>query len=1330
MSDKPQANLVDYNPFQGNVIEKVVPLTEAQQELWASCIIGGEEANLAYNESISLQLTGRIDIDAMKEAIRDIIARHESLRASFSPDGQSMIIYESIDDDFLFVHDISHEPQDEQNNIIATYTDADASKTFSLASGPLVRFTLFKKSKTSLLLHISTHHIVCDGWSFGIMLEDLSAVYNSIIGSTVLPALPEQYSNYAVEDHQFLKTEEYANTLGYWVRQFKNNVPSFELPPDFERSSVRTYTSSRNDYEIDKLLADEIKKIASEHNCSFVTMLMSVFEVLMFKLTGKTDVVLGIPTSGQAASGMFNLIGHCVNLLPVRSRIKPESTFKDYLLQRKRETLNDYDHQRFTFGSLLKHIGLHRDSSRIPLVPVSFNIDIGMDMNVSFSGLQHHIIYNKRKAETFELFLNITEAGKKYIFQWTYNTNLYRKETIKKWMDIYRYLLEQISVNPATVINDFKTFPPSAFEYSFVKKNNIYKALPETNVLALFESVAAQQAGKIAIEFKGEEITYDRLNVLSNKLAHNLIASGLQPGSIAAITLERSIWLPITMLAVLKCGALYLPLDPEFPESRIRFMLDDCAAFCNITNRKYAERFYSNARTVILEDVINDLEPLPATNPDTQISHQSLAYIIYTSGSTGLPKGVKINHHNLLNFLLAMKEIFHTTEKTRLLAITTISFDIAGLEIFLPLISGGTIILADEHTTKSGESILKRIKERKVNMIQATPSTYKLMMEVKDNEMLAVTALCGGEALTKNLADLLLKRVQKLYNMYGPTETTIWSTVAEIKKEAQQITIGKPIQNTQVYILNKKGEMLPDGDVGEICIGGDGVSPGYYNREELTAEKFMPDNFHLFKGSAIYRTGDLGRYLPNGDIICLGRNDQQAKVRGYRIELGDIEYHLSKLDSVKDAVCVVKTDNKGENYLAAFIIHNNPDDSVSKKQILQWRSQLKQVLPHYMIPEEFVKLTEFPLTPNKKIDRKRLQSMKTGVVQANTLIKNETDTLIKQIKKIWAEELNIPNISKDDDFFELGGHSMKAIQVMARIEKETGCKLPIAVLFENTTIQKLAKLIKNPVYNTSKVLVPIKKEGSRPPIYLIHAGGLNILIYKSLGQFFEEEQPLYGLQGLGLDGDLTDLKNMESIAARYLKEILEYNPDGPYIIFGYSFGGIIAYEIARQLKDMGKEIHILGVLDTYAKPGYEHHRVKHYYHKTIRQFRKALFFSKRFFNNPVETYLYQKKAITRIVNKNAGDVEDQIYDYDDSVIAAYESAYNNYIMKPLDVKLHLFRVQERFYYLDDPVHLGWKEYALKGIKIYSIPGDHKTFLTPPNDKVLAEIIQSAVSDLN
>ncbi len=1313
-----QKSIIDYDPFCGPEIQKVVPTTEPQQEILVSCLLGGEEANLAYNESISLQLNGRINFTFLNDALRMVTQRHEALRASFNADGTKMVIYENVDIPLKY-SDLSDLSADEQKTVIEEYNKQESATAFDLLNGPLIKFGLFKINNNEALLHINTHHVICDGWSMGILLEDISALYNN----ADIPAMPLQFSDYAEEYASFVQSDDYNEIENYWVKKYKDNLPAFELPADFQRAAARSYSCKRYDHLLDDSVASQIKKVAAKNNSSFVNTLMSAFEVLVYKLTGQSDIVIGVPVADQAASDNFNLIGHCVNLLPLRSNPDGTLPFNAYLKQRKSERLNDYDHQRFTFGTLLKKINVPRNGSRIPLVPLSLNVDIGMDTNVLFKQIDYTIVYNERISESFEIFLNVTSSKDKYIFQWNYNTGLFKEETIKYWMDSFVDLLRQIGEKDDVLIDAYQL--PDHGKKAVDTGVNC-KQLPDKTVVEMFEDVAEKYSENTALEFKGESISYQQLNYLADIYAAMLTDKGVRQGDIIGVLLDRSSELIISLLAILKCGATYLPLDPAFPAERIKFMLDDADTKYTIINQKYAENFRTNSVQVIIEDLVIE-NYLPFSRSAAQARQEDLAYILYTSGSTGKPKGVMITQKNLLNFLISMKEMFSTDHTTRLLSVTTVSFDISGLEIFLPLISGSTLILADAETVKDGGLLTDCLLNKRINLMQATPSTYKLMIEAGWNEQLPVTILCGGEALPKDLAGKLCDRSESVYNMYGPTETTIWSTVAKVNSTDDVVSIGDPILNTYIYLV-KDHRLVNRGEIGEICIGGAGVAVGYYNRPELTAEKFIDDPFS--NSGKMYKTGDLGKYTSSGALICLGRIDQQAKIRGYRIELGEIEEQILNIQQIKDVAVVVKNAGEAEK-LVAYIIKDDFDTTpVNKQQIISWRNILGDFLPAYMIPEEWIPIKEFPLTPNKKTDRKALINYQSETILNTELETYSNDDLIDVIKKIWAEELQMHDIDEEDDFFALGGHSMIAVRGMTKINKETGVKLPLSVLFENSTIKSLSKVINEKKSSQNgKVVIPIKKEGKKNPIFLVHAGGLNILMYKSLSHFLSDDQPLYGLQGLGLDGDLSHLQSIETIATRYLQEIFEHQSQGPYIIMGYSFGGIIAYEMVRQLLEQNKEVLMLGILDTYAK---DHNRasgkLSGYFIKSKRQFSKALFFAKAFFKYPRATLKYQKYIFSqKIHNKTNTSEDDKVHDYSDEVIKAYDKAYNNYVMQPLTIEIDLFKVEKRIYYIDDPAYLGWKKFATGGVRVHSVPGDHRTFLLAPHNRTLAKILQETVN---
>lgn len=1041
-------------------------------------------------------------------------------------------------------------------------------------------------------------------------------------------------------------------------------------------------------------------------------------------------MVVGLPSSGQAASGLTDLVGHCVNLLPLKSDINPALSFTDYLKKRKKEVLDAYDHQQFTFGELIKKLYILRDPSRVTLVPVIFNIDMGMDNAVAFDGLEYKLKSNPRAYENFELFLNATGNKDGIILEWSYNTGLFKTETIEAFNKDYNAILEKIIANPDSSLAELSG---REIKNDFAQGEELQIPLNQT-ISVLIAGTAKKYADKTAITFNKTSLTYQQLDKQVDQLASFLIQQGIKPGDIVGLSLERSMEMVICLLAVLKAGAAYLPLDPEYPLDRIEFMLEDSATKLLLTSKQYKNKYPAKYRQIVIEEIWPQLADQQLLSPSRAIDGDDLAYILYTSGSTGKPKGVKITHGNLVNLLLSIQKTPGINDADRILALTTISFDIAGAELYLPLITGAELVIADTETTKDGRLLLDIIEDKKISILQATPATWQMMLDSGWEKHYPIKAFSTGEALPKDMADKLLPRTDILWNLYGPTETTIWSTIKQVVPGEKVITIGWPINNTQVYIVDEQGKRLPAGMIGELYIGGYGVGKGYLNRPDLTDEKFVADTFSNIPGAMLYRTGDLGKLLESGEILCLGRIDQQVKIRGHRIELGEVESIIAKQTGVKQAVVIAREDTPGYKCLAAYVTLTDGSDSVTKATIQNWKKSLADTLPAYMVPDDFVALTSFPLTPNAKIDRKTLPMPQ---VSKTTGALNESITLTtdeKLISDIWSKILGIKNLKPSDDFFELGGHSVLAVKVMVAIEKKTKKRLPIATLFNNPTIEKLAtQLSAGDRGENWDVLVPIKTTGKKEPVFLIHGAGLNILLFKSISEYFDDDQPVYGIQSLGLTREIEIPTSIEEISKRYLKEILEVSPDGPYALAGYSLGGFIAVEITRQLKEIGKEVKFLGVMDTYVgNKYYTNDNTSLLLRKIKRQFYKVPFFAKSFITNPNEAFGYQsnyvKKKVFKLRNAGVTRITDVMTDHEREIHRIYSKALDEYTLTPFDMEVTLFRVEKRLYYLDDPIYLGWNKFALKGVNIQCVPGDHKTFLEPPYSKRFAEIVQQVLDN--
>jgi amino acid adenylation domain-containing protein len=1328
---------IDFDPFAGPALTKIVPTTEAQLEIFASCLIGGEDASRSYNESISLQLNGNLDIDSLRFAINTVVNRHEALRSTFSTDGKTMAIYEEVPVE-VFEEDISDRDDQGKAKYILDFKRRNALTAFDLTNGPLFRVAVFKLSNEEHHFTFTAHHLVCDGWSLGVILMELSKVYSATIKNELysLQDVP-QYSEYAQEQVVFEKTAEFAETENYWLKQFEPPVPVFDIPTDYVRPALRTYKSNRDDYPLSRDLVASVKKMGAEAGCSLVVTLLSAFEIFLHKISGQKDVIIGLPSAGQSATEKFELVGHCVNLLPLRTHIHPGDTFTGYLKQRRKQFFNDLDHQRFTFGSLLKKIKIPRDTSRVPLVPIMFNIDMGMSMEVAFEGLSYKLISNPREYETFEIFLNATGTEQALILEWSYNARLFKPSTIKRMMDEYQLLLETLVSNPSVQIKELKIQTAEVAGY-LEKWNDTKVDYPrEQSLPALIHDTALQYAEKTAVEFKQQQLSYQMLDEQSSRLANLFIKEGVSKGQAIGLAVDRSEQMIIALLAIMKSGACYVPLDPEYPKDRIEYMLEDSKAAILLTSKKYSGHFNSGAKELIAEDCFASLPHYKTDYPCVGLTGQDLAYILYTSGSTGKPKGVQIKHHNLVNFLLSMKKQPGITEQDSLLAITTISFDIAGLELYLPLISGAKVLLADSETARDAYRLLALLNEKKATIMQATPSTWRMLLDSGWTRPFDFKILCGGEALPKDIAEKLLPLCNSLWNMYGPTETTIWSTVKEITADEPVITIGRPIDNTQVYILDEYLNNVPIGATGEIYIGGDGLAKGYFDREELTAERFVSDPFAKESGARMYRTGDLGRFVENGEIQCLGRIDQQVKIRGHRIELGEIEHSLSKLEGIREAVVIAREDNPGNQKLAAYVIPEGKDLAInfdSKEQKIKWRDAIREVLPPYMVPNDWVILSEFPLTPNNKIDKKALPQPTVelnGHARKSVRLpytKNE-----KLIASIWEEELGVKDVTLDDDFFDLGGHSLIAVKMMNHLEKETGKRIPLTALFEGPTIEKLASLVDKDDHSWDS-FVSIKSTGNKTPIYLIHGVGLNVLIFSPLAKYLNPEQPIYGIQAKGLNGIDKMFGTMEEIAAHYIKEIMARNPDGPYAIGGYSFGGLIAFEMSKQWKAMGKDVILTCMFDSCAYESFSLQplpkRVILKSHEIFMRIVWALIFMTKEPKIVIQNKIrYAQILFRQFLDKFSSKKEvpkDKYTEYSKRATQMYNTAFNKYRLTPYDGRVDVFRSKKQTYYMPDFKYLGWKPYARQGVVVHEVPGYHLDMFKSPNVEEFAKTLQACL----
>ena len=1310
---------------------------EPQIEIWLSCVLGGADASRAYNESVSLRMSGLLNHPAMEQALKEIIFRHEALRSTFSEDGRQICVYRDMPLR-LRLEDLTDMNLTDQETFISSFIKENALETFDLVKGPLFRADLFKLNDGEYYLTLTAHHIICDGWSLGIILQDLGRYYAAFSGNIApeIKAAPT-LSDYAEMQIRFSETEAYKKTQQYWIDQYRKSVPVIDLPTDFPRPQVRTYKSHRLDFPLDADLVIALKKLGAQSGCTLVTTLMAAYEVFLQIITGQEEIVLGIPTAGQSVTGLYGLVGHCVNLLPMRSAPEGKLHFSEYLRQRKSQVLNDYEHQQITFGSLLQKLNIGRDRSRVPLVPLTFNVELGLDDGVEFPGLKYEMVYNPREYENFEISLNVGGSVDNVEVQWSYNTQLFKASTIKFMMKSFEDLLQSVVSEPDIRIKDIPRPDMKRYE----SEDQISHYPKEKSIAHFFSEQARKTPFRRAISFGSATLTYRQLEERSNQVAHYLRSKKVKKEDCIPVCMEKSIELIIVILGILKTGCAYVPLDPEYPVERIRFMVEDTRAtiiFCTRNSLETLGGPLKNRLIILVDEEWDSILqestlPLPLTG-----NGKDLAYIMYTSGSTGRPKGVMIENRSVISLVRGIHYV-DLTGRNVLLNTGSASFDASSFEYWSMLLNGGELVLCPEQTLLNGDLLKQEIRKRKVNMMWFTSSLLNEWVELDISVFEGLrTVIAGGEKLSEKHIEKLRNRYPSLeiLNGYGPTENTTFSLTYLVTERqiTKPIPIGVPLDNRTAYVLNHQLQLCDVGVIGELYVGGAGIARGYLNRPDMTMEKFVPDPFSSEPGARMYRTGDLARLMPDGNLEFHGRLDDQIKIRGFRIEPAEIESVIQQFPGIQQTVVIARGDLYSEKKLIAYLVSSG----VFNKEELT--SFLQSKLPAYMVPRVFIPLNRLPFNANGKLDKNSLPDPDLLPKFENRTIKEPETETQHILAAIWKEALHVQQVGIQDNFFELGGHSLIAIRVMKMIEEKSKHRLPITALFEAPTIEKLSELLDRDEKKDSwKSLVQIKSGGNKPPLYIVHGSGLTVLVFHALATGLDADQPVYGLQARGLNGLEEPFDNMEEIAAYYVGEILEQNPLGPFNLAGYSFGGIVAFEMAKQLKAAGKEVNMLAIFDTNADHSY------HFDDWTLkmskkfkRQFPKLKFILSSFRKYPAETLSYQfnflkNKCIRLIANagllkKNAD--EEEHLDFADKINHKHDLAFEKYKLGPYNGSIDLFRVKSRMYFLDDLVYLGWKPYALQGIEIHEISGDHKTFLLAPNVQELSRVLSRILNERN
>jgi amino acid adenylation domain-containing protein len=970
----------------------------------------------------------------------------------------------------LAIKDLETSPEETRTKEIERLTLQDSREPFDLSRGPLLRALLLRLRADEHVLVVTIHHIVADGWSLGVLVRELSAFYEAFTEGTSLDLaeLPVQYADFALWQRELLRGDLLEAQLDYWREKLGGELPILELPTDRPRPPVQSFAGARATFTLTPELSSELNRLCRQEGVTLFMLLLAAFQTLLYRYSGQTDILVGTPIAGRERKETQDLIGFFVNTLVMRTAISHGLPFKE-LLRRTRETaLDAYAHQDVPFEKIVEELRLERDTSREALFQVMFIVQNAPVSVLELKGLSLDLLPLHNQTAKFDLVLSMLEHGGRLTGTLEYSTDLFDTTTIERMVGHFETLLQSVATDPAQRLDDLPLLATEEEHHLLFELNDTSEPYPFAALVhQQFEIQAARTPEALALVFEDQELSYRELNQRANRLAHILQDAGVSPEVLVGIMMERSVEMVVAVLGVMKAGGCYVPLDPEYPQQRIAYMLHDSKLRWLLTQQRLLELVpLDNVETICI-DAEPRLKESSVENPAVAVCDQHAAYMIYTSGSTGNPKGTQIPHGALVNFLHSMRRAPGLTQDDVLLAVTTLSFDIAALELYLPLTTGARLVLTSRDVAADGRRLLERLEN--VTAMQATPATWRMMLEAGWQKPLPLKVLCGGEALPRDLAVQLLDRSASLWNMYGPTETTIWSAVHHVEHRDGPIPIGRPIANTEMYVLDRAMRPVPVGVAGELYIGGDGLARGYFGRPELTAEKFVPHPSSLKSGARLYKTGDLARYLPNGEIEFLGRIDHQVKIRGFRIELGEIEAVLRQVGGVQDVVVAAREDHAGENSLVAYLVK----EPAASLEIDGLRSRIKEKLPVYMTPAHFVFLNELPLTSNGKVDRRALPAPMITATESSSVALNQMEEILAQI---WADVLGLERIGRDDNFFDLGGHSLLATKLIHRIQETLGVTLPLRTVFEEPTVAAAARTIEHLMQTgNAPVLPPIQR---------------------------------------------------------------------------------------------------------------------------------------------------------------------------------------------------------------------------------------------------------------
>lgn len=1305
------------------------PLSVNQQRPWV--IFKYDTSITIYNIQNVFKISGNVTPSQLEIVLNKIVSRHDALRTEFL-EIDDIPIQRVLKNVSFEIKMFKCENADSLDSMIREVTRKD-NEPFDLTKSPLFRFSCIEHSNI-LYLIFTVHHIIADGWSIAIFIEDLA----ELLKSNEAPDIPYQYRDYVEYQEKFIQSEKYKNDFEYLLNELRDVPLYLNFPTDFIRKNNQTFEGDDFYFDIDEVLFNKIKKFCLRKNITPYMFFYSCFSCLVFRYSSSNNFILGSIIAGRDRQEFEKTFGFLSNTLLVKNEIRINETIESLLDSVKEQSLDMYQFQNIPNDQIVEKLCPVRDLSYNPVFQIAFNYQ---NMPLKSSGkdeINIEPMYVNSGNSMLDLTLTLRESEKDLSGYIEFSTVLFKKETIENLSSNYRELIKSFLEEQDKKLNEVNFQSDSELEKinhfsksDFVSKG--YKSVSE-----IIDEVCDKYENMIAVHSNENSLTYKEMKNSYDKITTYLIKHGIINQRII-LCLNRSVELLPAILGIIRSGNAYVPIDPEYMTQRIDEIVSVAKPAIIICDEMTSGLFENYSEKVLTySSIVNEQQNETGLNLNYP-EKDSIAYVMFTSGTTGKPKGVEIKNESLSLFVSAAIENYNVTSDDRVLQFSSIGFDISVEEIFVTLSAGASLVLRNDEMIYSHRSFFEFVSKHKLCVV-SLPTTFwqELIYALKQDSVSIPSSLrlviVGGEVINPKAVKIwfeISKNPPTLLNTYGPTEATVVAAFHEVTNQiTDNIPIGKPFGAAELVILDDFGNTGVLGLPGELHIAGDILSSGYINDDEADRERFK-----IINGKRYYATGDICKLSSYGNFYFIERKDRQVKVRGFRVEPEEIERVMMSNENVADCIVASELDVNGDTKLCLY--YKSELNEADLKKYLEKR------LSSFMIPEKFVKVESIPRNENGKVLYEQLKKVSTGKIKTETSIKPESE-LEQKLIEIWKKVLNINQFSDTDNFFSLGGNSLKAIRLMSLINSEFGKDIPLAELFRNSTLRQMAKVLSEEVPDVNDgVIVPMKTSGSKFPLYCIHGVGGNVLEFEPLTNVIDADQPVYGIQSFGLDKLHQPAKSIEEMAERYVNEIIAHNPDGPYLLCGSSLGGWIGFEMVNRFREKGKEVVFLGMFDTIA---FRFHADKNFISKFILRIwfsiKRILYNLKVFIVAPVEI---KKSNLERILKSTRRRLkyfiwksriskyqatDEKLPEYLIEVENANAKAAESYVIKPKDVKIDLFRAENKTFYIEDFEYLGWKGLAERGITIHDVPGDHNSILKYPNVKVLAIKLEQRLNEIN